>query len=85
MSKKTAIQGDHGSFAEDAAITFLGENCEIVFCPTLEDLRMTIEKGNADFAVLPIENSLVGKVLRTNHFLQTVSWQTIDILHLQIR
>ena len=84
MLKKIAIQGERGSFAEDAGKAFFSEEFEIVFCRTLEDLQTTIENGSAAYAVLPVENSLVGSVKQTNQFLQTVSWQTADSLFLPI-
>lgn len=85
MLKRIAIQGERGSFAEDAGKAFFGEEAQIVFCRTLENLRTAIENGSATYAVLPVENSLVGSVEQTSQFLQTVSWQTADSLFLPIR
>lgn len=85
MVKKIAIQGERGSFAEDAGKAFFVEDVEIVFCRTLEDLKREIESKDAAYAVLPVENSLIGIVERTNQFLQTVSWETADSLFLPIR
>lgn len=85
MSKKIAICGERGCFAEDAGRAFFGGEVEIVFCRTLADLRTAIESKAATYAVLPVENSLIGIVERTNLFLQTVSWKTADIRFLPIR
>lgn len=85
MFKKAAICGERGSFAEDAGRAFFGEEADIIFCRTLEDLRTAIENKWAAYAVLPVENSLIGKVEQTNRFLQTVSWRTADVRFLPIR
>jgi prephenate dehydratase len=83
MTPKTAIYGEQGSFAAEAARTFF--ETEIVFCPTLADLRKAIDEQIADFAVLPVENSLVGAVQINQNFLRLVGWRTISHLDLHIR
>lgn len=79
-------------FAESAALlpkrrdrNFFGAKVDIIFCRTLEILRTEIENKEAAYAVLPVENSLIGKVERTNQFLETFSWQTADVRFLPIR
>ena len=61
---RVAFLGERGTFSETAAITGLGENCQTVSCPTFEDLFKAIERGQADFILTPLENSLVGSVHR---------------------
>lgn len=61
---RVAFLGERGTFSETAAIAGLGENCQTVSCPTFEDLFKAIERGQADFILTPLENSLVGSVHR---------------------
>lgn len=85
MLKRIAFQGEHGSFAEEAANEFFTGDSEIVACPQLADLRRAVETETADFAVLPIENSLVGAVEVTNNFLAETNWREVGTLFLPIR
>ncbi len=60
--KRIAIQGFRGSFHEQAARKFYGEP-EIVECATFEGLYEAMDKGDADAAVMAIENTVSGGLL----------------------
>lgn len=85
MLKRVAFQGEHGSFAEQAAEEFFAGNCEIIACPELGQLQTVLETKAADYAVLPVENSLIGKVQLTNIFLSLNPWREVGELYLPIR
>ncbi len=86
MLTRIAFQGERGSFAEDAIFGFFEANeVEIIACATLETLRESLENSNADFAVLPIENSLVGEVESVKKLLKTVEWQIVKECQLLIK
>jgi prephenate dehydratase len=57
-----AFQGRPGAFSEDAAIKLLGAEIELVPCATFMSLFSSIDEGRANYALAPIENSLVGKI-----------------------
>jgi len=59
---KIAFQGEHGAFSEEAAIKLLGPEIELVPCPTFAALFSGIAVALADYALLPVENSLVGAI-----------------------
>ena len=59
---KVAFQGEHGAFSEEAAIKLLGPEIELVPCPTFAALFSGIAVALADYALLPVENSLVGAI-----------------------
>lgn len=63
-SARVAVLGERGTFSEEAAIKLLGEESDIVFRPTLDEIFHTIERGDADLALVPLENSLAGAVHR---------------------
>jgi prephenate dehydratase len=58
---RVAIQGELGSFSDEAARTFL-PGCSVVPCVTSSDVFDTLDAGRAGSALIPIENSLAGPV-----------------------
>lgn len=65
---RVAIQGERGAFSEGAARKLVAA-VEIVPCRTFDDVFEAVRGGQADAAVVPIENSLAGSVLRTYELL----------------
>lgn len=65
--KKIAIQGVKGCFHEQAARLFYEENGhivpDIVECLTFDDLYRSMEGGEADAAIMAIENTVSGGLL----------------------
>ncbi len=61
---RVAFLGSRGSFSEEAALELLGETCEFVPRPTIEELFSAIAEEKADYILVPLENSLVGSVHR---------------------
>ncbi len=66
---RVAIQGELGSNSHMAALALLqtlgkgqGESCEVVPCSQSTQVFEQLQSASADFAVLPIENSLHGSV-----------------------
>lgn len=61
---KIAIQGEKGSFHEVAARQYFNyDEIEIVPCSTFDLELSTLKKGEADFAVMAIENARSGSIL----------------------
>jgi prephenate dehydratase len=67
MEKRIAIQGVKGCFHEQAARLFYQEHGQIVpqivECLTFDGLYKSMDKGNADAAVMAIENTVSGGLL----------------------
>ena len=67
MEKKIAIQGVKGCFHEQAARLFYQDHGhivpQIVECLTFDGLYKSMDKGNADAAVMAIENTVSGGLL----------------------
>ncbi len=55
-------QGQPGAYAEEAAATFFGEDCNRTNLPLWEDIFVALQRGEADYGVLPIENSSTGSI-----------------------
>ena len=62
MSDVTAYQGVPGAFSEAAARAMLGHDAAVLSCRTLDDVFAALERGDAQSAVVPIENTLAGAV-----------------------
>ena len=67
MMKKVAIQGYSGCFHEEAARTFYSsigtEGLQIVECDTFGGLYEAVGRGDADAAVMAIENTVSGGLI----------------------
>ena len=62
MALRTAIQGQEASFHDIAARQIYGENIDIVPCETFASTFAALSSGEADQAVVAIENSLFGSI-----------------------
>ncbi|NVM23727.1 MAG: hypothetical protein HWN68_18355, partial [Desulfobacterales bacterium] len=56
-----AYQGEQGSYSEAAALTFFKE-AKPKPCKTFSDVFRCVEKGQSQYGVVPIENSIEGSV-----------------------
>jgi hypothetical protein len=61
---RLAYLGPPGTFSEEAALRYR-PGAQLVPCPTEKAAVAAVEAGDADEAVLPIENTLEGSVTRT--------------------
>lgn len=55
-------QGVAGAFSQAAVAKFFGENTRNIGFPEFEDVYKSLENGDIDYGVLPIENSLTGSI-----------------------
>lgn len=60
--QRVAFQGAHYAFSEMAAYSFFGEEIKSLPCKSFEDVFESLDKANADYGVVPIENSLTGSI-----------------------
>ena len=56
-------QGVEGAYIHAAAIQYFGKDAEIYHVARFEDAMKEVQLGNADYAVMPIENSSAGAVI----------------------
>lgn len=59
---KVVYQGVEGAYAYEAMIEYFGEDVDNYNVPTWKDAMEEVKCGNADYAVIPIENSTAGSV-----------------------
>ncbi|MBQ7797417.1 MAG: prephenate dehydratase [Lachnospiraceae bacterium] len=61
---KVVFQGVEGAYSHAAVRKYFGEDVEAYHVPEFEDTMKEVEAGRADYAVLPIENSTAGFVIK---------------------
>ncbi|MCB0160157.1 MAG: prephenate dehydratase [Caldilineaceae bacterium] len=59
---RVAFQGDHGAYSEEAVRLHFGDDVETVPCRTFEHIFEAVERGEADHAAVPVENSTAGSI-----------------------
>jgi prephenate dehydratase len=64
------FQGEPGANSHIAALDVFPD-CEPVPAPTFEDCFQALSSGDADLGMIPIENSLAGRVADIHHLLPT--------------
>ena len=59
---RVVYQGEPGAYSEMAAIDFFGKDIQPIGLYQFEDTFKALKNGEADYAVLPIENSSTGAI-----------------------
>jgi len=65
MVLRVAFQGEIGAYSEDAVYPFFGPSVEVKPCKNLSDVFERVEAGEAEYGVVPVENSIEGSVNQT--------------------
>jgi prephenate dehydratase len=68
MSRKIAFQGEPGAFSHAAAHALFPDDVALP-CTTFEDTIAAVQNGDAEFGVVPVENSLYGRITDIYHLL----------------
>lgn len=84
MSRKIAFQGELGAFSHATAMAVFPSD-EPVPCVTFEDTIGAVQSGKAEFAVVPVENSLYGRITDIHHILPESGLYIIGEHYLPIR
>src|SRR5213592_3840314 len=81
---KIAFQGEPGANSH-IAIVEAYPDAEPLPCPTFEDALAAVASGQADLGMIPIENSLAGRVADIHHMMPTSGLHIIGEWFLPIR
>ena len=79
-----AIQGEAGSFHEIAARQWFGDEVGLVCCDSFPELFKNLRNRNAEFAVMAIENSVAGTILKNYKLLRESDFSIIGEVYLRI-
>jgi prephenate dehydratase len=82
--KKIVFQGEPGANSHIACREAYPD-CEPVPCATFEDCFSAIQNGDADLGMIPIENSVAGRVADIHHLMPTSGLHIIAEWFLPIR
>jgi chorismate mutase / prephenate dehydratase len=88
LEKELAIAflGPLGTYSEEAALKQFGEGRQAVVCASIDEVFRTVEAGQADYGIVPVENSTEGAVgitldLLLASALQVVGEVTLPVHH----
>ena len=79
-----AFQGEAGAYSEEAAFRFFGTSIVAQPGESLEDIFQVVEQGEAQFAIVPVENSLEGSVSRAYDLLLDSSLMVCGEVELRV-
>jgi prephenate dehydratase len=82
--KRIAYQGEPGANSHQVCVQHYPE-AEAVPCASFEDVFAAVEGGEADLAMIPIDNSIAGRVADIHHFLPASSLHIVAEHFLRIR
>ncbi len=85
IKKRVAIQGVQGCFHEQAARLYYGEEIDVVECLSFEALFTCLKQGEANGAVMAIENTVSGGLLPNYSLLQKYEIPVTGEIYLRIR
>ena len=57
-----AFQGERGAYSEEAIRQFFGSETEPLPCRRFKDIFTAVEDGQAEFCMLPVQNSTAGSI-----------------------
>ncbi len=86
MNKPIAIQGVKGSFHHEVAQLYFNANAEVLECMSFDGTVESLLKGDTDYIVMALENSIVGSIIPNyalidTHNLSIVGEHYLDIQH----
>lgn len=81
---RVAIQGIKGSYSEEAAVRLLGPDPCLVECGDFDSTFAAVEAGDADYAVVPVRNKIVGDIVPVVNLIQGKRAQVYDQLELKV-
>jgi prephenate dehydratase len=84
MSVIVSYQGEPGAFSSQAALQVFPD-CELLPCATFEDALAAVSDGTARYGMIPIENSIAGRVADIHHLLPRSGLHIIGEHFLPIR
>ncbi|WZH51036.1 MAG: prephenate dehydratase [Nocardioides alkalitolerans] len=83
-TRRIAYQGEPGANSHIVSRRHYPE-LEAVPCASFEEVFATVERGDADLAMIPIDNTLAGRVADIHHFLPTTNLHIVAEHFLRIQ
>ena len=83
--KRIAIQGIAGSFHEDAALRYFDDKIEVVEYKSFTSVCELIDADKVKFAVMAIENSIAGSLLKNYQLIRDYHLRIIGEIYIHIQ
>ncbi|SFV62946.1 Chorismate mutase I / Prephenate dehydratase [hydrothermal vent metagenome] len=81
---KVAYLGPEGTFTQEASFKHFGNAVSGVDCPTIDKIFIEVDKGNANYGVVPIENSTNGVIGATIDMLWTTNLEICGEVEIEV-
>jgi chorismate mutase/prephenate dehydratase len=81
---KVAFLGPEGTFTQEASLKHFGNAVSFLDCPNIERIFIEIEKGNANYGVVPIENSTNGIIGATVDMLSSMNLSVCGEVEIEV-
>lgn len=78
VEHEVVYQGQPGAFSEDAAFDFVPRDTRLLGLETLQQVFDSVSRGQAGYAVIPVENTLAGPIDETYDLLAESDLVIID-------
>jgi chorismate mutase/prephenate dehydratase len=82
---RVAIQGETGSYSEEAARMLFGDTLAIIGFEDFESAFLAVRHGGADHAVIPIENKIVGDIVAPRELMRSGGYRVYDRVVIEVR
>lgn len=83
-AKTVAIQGERGSFSEEAARGLLGQSLEVRTKETFAGIFQSVSRGECCYSLVPIENTLAGSVYENYDLLLEYDLHVVGEVNLRV-
>jgi prephenate dehydratase len=77
MNKRIAFQGEAGAYSHQACVDY-DKSMEAIPCTAFEDVIGMVQNGEADLAMLPVENTTYGRVADIHRLLPESGLRIVD-------
>ena len=82
---RVAIQGTKASFHEEAAFKYFGKDIQTIECNSFKITCEVLERQEADYVVMAIENSIAGSLLPNYTLLREYNFNIVGEVYLPIQ
>ena len=82
---RVAYQGEPGCYSEEATVGFFGGDVNSVGKPWFNDVFAALEKGEVDYAMLPVENSSTGSIRQVYDLLSQYNYYVVGECQVEVR
>ena len=84
-NKTAAFIGEYGAYSHKASLGYFGEEVKPVPVKTFRDIFAAVQKGESQYGVVPLENSLSGSIHENYDLLQEYNLKIIGEITIRVK